>query len=185
MNRIILDLCGGTGSWSKPYKDAGYDVRLITLPLFDVTDEYVVQTCIKLKPYGILCASPCECWGMMGNCRWKERTKEYLVNHFEILIKNLRMIYECQPHFWTLENPPGKMSRFMGKHRFSFDPYEYGESYHKKTLLWGKFNPPTVPILLPERKITKKIADMTGANRKEERSVTPASFAQAFFEANP
>ena len=34
--RIILDLCGGTGSWSKPYKDAGYDVRLITLPDYDV-----------------------------------------------------------------------------------------------------------------------------------------------------
>ena len=24
--KVILDLCGGTGSWSKPYKDAGYDV---------------------------------------------------------------------------------------------------------------------------------------------------------------
>ncbi len=31
-SHIILDLCGGTGSWSKPYKDAGYDVRVITLP---------------------------------------------------------------------------------------------------------------------------------------------------------
>ena len=30
--RIILDLCGGTGSWSKPYQEAGYDVRIITLP---------------------------------------------------------------------------------------------------------------------------------------------------------
>ena len=35
--KIILDLCGGTGSWSKAYKDAGYDVRLITLPDHDVT----------------------------------------------------------------------------------------------------------------------------------------------------
>lgn len=26
---IILDLCGGTGSWSKPYAEAGYDVRII------------------------------------------------------------------------------------------------------------------------------------------------------------
>jgi hypothetical protein len=33
-DKIILDLCGGTGAWSKLYKDAGYDVRLITLPLF-------------------------------------------------------------------------------------------------------------------------------------------------------
>ena len=38
MNRdkIILDICGGTGAWSKPYKEAGYDVRVITLPEFDV-----------------------------------------------------------------------------------------------------------------------------------------------------
>ena len=37
MNPIILDLCGGSGSWSKPYVEAGYDVRLITLPDYDVT----------------------------------------------------------------------------------------------------------------------------------------------------
>ena len=35
-NKIIIDLCGGTGSWSKPYKDAGYDVRLVTFPKDDV-----------------------------------------------------------------------------------------------------------------------------------------------------
>ena len=28
-NKIILDLCGGTGAWSAPYKNHGYDVRLI------------------------------------------------------------------------------------------------------------------------------------------------------------
>lgn len=26
-DKIILDLCGGTGSWSRPYKEAGYDVE--------------------------------------------------------------------------------------------------------------------------------------------------------------
>ena len=35
-DKIIIDLCGGTGSWSKPYKDDGYDVRVITLPDNDV-----------------------------------------------------------------------------------------------------------------------------------------------------
>lgn len=38
MDKIILDLCGGSGSWSRPYKEAGYDVRLITLPDYDVLD---------------------------------------------------------------------------------------------------------------------------------------------------
>ena len=36
MSKLILDLCGGTGSWSKPYKEAGYDVRVITLPHYDL-----------------------------------------------------------------------------------------------------------------------------------------------------
>lgn len=36
MSKIILDLCGGTGSWSKPYRDAGYDVRVITLPRYNL-----------------------------------------------------------------------------------------------------------------------------------------------------
>ena len=31
MSKIILDLCGGTGAWSEPYKEAGYDVKVITL----------------------------------------------------------------------------------------------------------------------------------------------------------
>jgi hypothetical protein len=54
MTKIILDLCGGTGAWSKPYKDAGYDVRNITLP------EYDVRTYIPPdNVYGILVAPPC------------------------------------------------------------------------------------------------------------------------------
>ena len=36
MVKLILDLCGGTGSWSKPQRDNGYDVRVITLPENDV-----------------------------------------------------------------------------------------------------------------------------------------------------
>lgn len=61
-DKIILDLCGGTGSWSRPYVDAGYDVRVITLP------EYDVRT---YKPpefvYGILAAPPCTEFSVL-NC---------------------------------------------------------------------------------------------------------------------
>ena len=37
-DKIILDLCGGTAAWSNPYKKAGYDVRVITLPEYDVRE---------------------------------------------------------------------------------------------------------------------------------------------------
>ena len=53
MSKIILDLCGGTGSWSKPYKDAGYDVRVITLP--DDVRLYAPPDNV----HGILAAPPC------------------------------------------------------------------------------------------------------------------------------
>ena len=74
-NKIILDLCGGTGAWSKPYKDAGYDVRLITLPQFDIRETFMrgdgylifpmakqygdTMLIDKKRVYGILAAPPC------------------------------------------------------------------------------------------------------------------------------
>lgn len=58
MSKLILDLCGGTGSWSKPYKEAGYDVRVITLPHYDLFEtverereclNFIITRLAKLK----------------------------------------------------------------------------------------------------------------------------------------
>ncbi len=71
--KIILDLCGGTGAWSKPYKDAGYKIINITLPEFDVVNrvflgQYYLKFYRKEKRavkifyeniYGVLSAPPC------------------------------------------------------------------------------------------------------------------------------
>jgi hypothetical protein len=65
--KIILDLCGGTGSWSKPYRDAGYDVRLITLPDNDVMTYKLPDEPI----YGILAAPPCT---MFSDARTNAKT---------------------------------------------------------------------------------------------------------------
>lgn len=51
--KIILDLCGGTGSWSRFYLEAGYDVRNITLPEHDVLTYEPPE-----NVYGILAAPP-------------------------------------------------------------------------------------------------------------------------------
>ena len=52
--RVILDLCGGTGAWSRPYADAGYDVRVITLPEYDVR----LFRGLPYPVHGILAAPP-------------------------------------------------------------------------------------------------------------------------------
>lgn len=53
MGKVILDLCGGTGSWSRPYALNGYDVKVVTLPDYDVR-EFSYDGDV----YGILCAPP-------------------------------------------------------------------------------------------------------------------------------
>lgn len=50
---MVIDLCGGRGAWSRPYKDAGYEVVLVTLPLNDVRD-FVGMPGVR----GVLCAPP-------------------------------------------------------------------------------------------------------------------------------
>lgn len=72
-NKIILDLCGGTGSWAKPYREAGYDVKLITLPDWDIRKHRISKgqiqfwrkgyngwvEMVEIKDvYGILAAPP-------------------------------------------------------------------------------------------------------------------------------
>jgi len=82
-DKIILDLCGGTGSWSKPYKDAGYDVKVITPPEYDVTkvefnrlgmefqrcdlDNGKTLTVLYQDIFGILAAPPCTMFSIARN----------------------------------------------------------------------------------------------------------------------
>ena len=73
-DRVILDLAGGTGAWSKPYKEQGYTVYNITLPEYDILETDFLQNSfcfhhesnkhktiyIAYKDiYGILAAPPC------------------------------------------------------------------------------------------------------------------------------
>ena len=196
-DKIILDLCGGSGAWSKPYKDNGYNVKNITLPTYDITDENVVNFCINLNPYGILFACPCDIWSNAGVRFWKSRTSDEVLYHSIILIKGLRIIYESNPVFWCLENPIGKMKEFMGEPVYKFHPYVFGDAYTKKTYLWGKFNIPMFPLSTePKLKNPVKfggsnstknqtpISWISGKDRKERRAITPRGFANAFFEAN-
>ncbi len=196
MKKIILDLCGGTGAWSEPYKKAGYDVRVITLPKHDVR---------TYKPpnnvYGILAAPPCTMFSLANP---RAKTPRDFKEGIEIVKACLNIIWECRYKpkyrkdgclkFWALENPMGFLRQFLGKPPLTFDPCDYGNPYTKKTDLWGFFNlPKKNPVkLTKEEKYrcsqnTRKlpsISDITGSKQTSKRAVTPAGFAKAFFKAN-
>ncbi|HDL02490.1 MAG TPA: hypothetical protein ENH20_01500 [Candidatus Pacearchaeota archaeon] len=144
--KIILDLCGGTGAWSKPYLEAGYSVRNITLPDYDVRTYNPPK-----NVYGILVAPPCT---MFSLARTKAKKPRDLKEGMEIVRACLNIIWSCMEirqdtrkktlplKFWALENPNGMLKYFLGKPAFEFDPWQFGDEYKKKTYLWGWFNEP-------------------------------------------
>ena len=157
-DKIILDLCGGTGSWSKPYKDAGYDVRVITLPDNDVIEfakkihDYIPDNESGKYIYGVLSAPPCT---MFSFARTNAKKPRDLFEGMQCVRACLEVSWAIQEvqqdtrqkttrlKFWALENPYfGLLKNFLGKPAFTFDPWEFGDGYQKRTALWGHFNEP-------------------------------------------
>ena len=192
-NKIILDLCGGTGSWSKFYN---YE------PPKNV--------------YGILAAPPCTMFSIARNDKIAKEPRD-LREGMRIVNACLRIIHECLYDnfrygdnglkFWALENPySGYLKRFLGKPALVFDPYEYGDPYTKKTAIWGEFKEPKKHIVKPReyihncgardfvscvehfadlKQIPKGYLEKTGLSKRTVlRSMTPLGFAKAFYEAN-
>ena len=202
-NKIILDLCGGTGSWSKPYRNNGYDVRLITLPDYDVFSYEPPE-----NVYGILAAPTCTHFSF---ARLNAKTPRELKHSMKLIERCLQIIWQCQYtlskptalkttlQFWALENPRGFLRFFLGKPALEFQPWQYGDSYMKLTHLWGNFKPPqpnTVEYVktkfdqlnsreLPQLPDGYEYNPACGLNlRQVRRSITPSGFATAFFKAN-
>lgn len=175
--KIILDLCGGSGAWSKPYRDAGYDVRLV-----DANGGADVRDLEYLGPvHGILAAPPCTVFAASG-ARWP-RTAEEIRSALSIVDACLRVVAAHRPAWWALENPVGKLRRWLGPPRWRFDPADYGDPYTKRTLLWGDFAVPFVrPVVATDGSRLHRLSP--SPQRAALRSVTPAGFARAFFEAN-
>ena len=208
-DRIILDLCGGTGAWSNPYKKADYDVRIITLPENDVRTYQA-----PANVYGILAAPPCTEFSFAkSNAKYPRNMRAGM----EIVIACLRIIWEVQYNlptplakrtnlnFWALENPMGLLKRYLGNPVYKFNPHDFGDAYKKETGLWGYFNfpkkklckeyskdfihtikPNGKPLKKFDRLLTKEIhPEYYGKlTRQERRAITPNGFANAFFEAN-
>jgi len=132
-DKIILSLCSGSGSWEKPYVEAGYDVRSITLP-----DNDVRLYTPPANVYGILAAPPCTEFSTAKD--WA--IPRDIAGGLEIVNACLNIIESCKPKFWALENPAGLLKNYIGKPTYAFQPWWYGDAWTKKTMLWGEFNIP-------------------------------------------
>lgn len=180
-HRLILDLCGGSGSWSRPYAEAGYRVRLIDLP------EDVRLLRFPAEPvHGVLAAPPCTYFCRMRMCRgWP--TDDQLREGLSIVDACLRLVTACKPQWWALENPQGYLKCWLGEPVMKFDPWEFGDRWTKRTWLWGRFVPPmTNGSVIPAGPLIHRKKGRRGVAQSDaENAITPPGFARAFFEANP
>lgn len=231
--KIILDLCGGTGSWARPWKEAGFKVITITLPEYNVLRYEMNDGLITFERndyddmlpiyvpirgiYGILAAPPCT---MFSFARTNAKTPRDLKKGMECVRACLDIIWRIKEikqetgkktlplKFWALENPyHGFLPHFLGKPAFTFDPWEFGDGYQKRTALWGHFiDPKKSPVPMTDEAKAKaktnshlhtlgvkfdylKSKDIHPEafgkfDRQTRRSITPAGFAKAFYEAN-
>jgi len=198
---IILHLCADIGSDSRPYQDAGYDVRLIGRSI-GVENYHPPE-----NVHGVIANPVCTEFSVASGFH---KTGDYEKGMF-LVNECLRIIKECDPTFWTIENPAtGRLKDFLGKPVMTYEPWMFGSPWTKRTALWGKFNRPVpkyyrwqdVPknpdlYVRPGRpKPSMAFLHKSAKNSIREfdcfevaddmsfRSLCSQGFAQAFFDAN-
>lgn len=185
--KVILSLCDYTGNWSRPYAEAGYDVRLVDLKH---GDDVRLFKHIDAHVQGILAAPPCDSFSGSGAQYWPAKDADgRTLSSLSIVDACLRLVAIYRPVWWALENPVGRLRRWLGPPRLMFHPCDYGDAYTKKTCLWGEFTAPRRTPVEPVRVSSQGswVQRLGGKSErtKELRSATPMGFARAFFEANP
>tara|TARA_R110002020_G_scaffold8918_6_gene35794 strand:- start:1458 stop:2210 length:753 start_codon:yes stop_codon:yes gene_type:complete len=129
-DRLILDVCGGTGSWSKPYRDAGYTVIVLDPEAFtdnaggavcggegDVRDpRYHVKGCFGMPVHGILMSPPCTEFASSGARWWADKaanSPHLLEDAIAVAEACLNLVKVHEPKWWVLENPVGRFRRLL------------------------------------------------------------------------
>ena len=185
MGPLILSLCDHSGEWSRPYAEAGYDVRRVDLK--SGQDVRLLEH-VGEPVHGILAAPPCDHFALSGARWWEAKGNQAVLDGLAVVDACLRAVAIYRPIWWALENPVGRLRRWIGPPAWSFDPCDFGDPYTKRTHLWGHFTP---PCPLVSRQARQPVAATMGSmmhtmvRDKAKRSITPAGFARAFFEANP
>ncbi|RYC70095.1 DNA cytosine methyltransferase [Spirosoma sordidisoli] len=191
---ILISLFDQSGSWSNPYRNAGYDIIQIDLQLGTDVFSWDYSQIDRNQVVGILAAPPCTEFAALGAKWWKKKDPKLLAESIKLVDKTLEIICHFsqgqQFKFWVIENPVGRLDKCIpalkGKRLLSFQPCEFGDPYTKRTILWGHFSP---WLVRNHRKpvMGSKMHRLYGGKSertKRLRSITPSGFADAFFQAN-
>lgn len=200
MKSIVLSLCDRTGVMVQPWLEAGYECWIVDLqhpPGRHLEGNLVrvgcdVRTFNWSTPDGlqqpaiVFAFPPCTNLSVSGARWFKDKGLEALHDSLGLVVA-CKQICERSSAPWMLENPVGVLSSYWRKPDYIFQPWQYGDTYTKRTCLWtgrGFVMPVAWQRTKPDD-VTSAIYLMPpSADRGDKRSVTPAGFSRAVFEAN-
>ncbi|MDD2892576.1 MAG: DNA cytosine methyltransferase [Halothiobacillaceae bacterium] len=198
-DKVVLSFFDLSGEWSKPWEEAGYQVFRFDIQADPDMGDINKFSCEffnewfgdfdGMEIYAILAACPCTDFAVSGARHFAAKDADgRTVSSVQLVSQTLAAIEYFKPVIWALENPVGRIAELTGlpEWRLSFDPNHLGDTYTKKTLIWGRFNAdlPIAPVEPTEgSKMHMKYGGKSIAT-KNARSVTPEGFAYAFFQAN-
>lgn len=206
MKPVLISLFDYTGNWSKPYKNAGWNVIKHDLKtgqcIFEDTIPAAIADNLEGRTVtGIIAANPCTDFAGSGARWWKEKDNmpapydgeipfDNRLDFFAGMVQATLFVVELlKPKFYCIENPVGRIHKVcpeIGKPKMYFQPWHYGDTYTKKTALYGNFNTslPTNPVFPFEG--SKMHSQYGGKSEKTKaaRSITPVGFSNAFYAAN-
>lgn len=207
---IIISLFDYSGSWSLPYKKAGYLVIQVDIKLGIDILTWDYKFIDRNRVAGILAAPPCTDYTVSGNRFWKQKdTNGSTALSNSLVSKTLEIVAYFNPEFFAMENPKGRLKRMLAGNyepgepkiivpaslqkllmepALKFNPCDYGDNWTKETYLWGWFNAlekyKTLPHRWTEQGSWSQQLGGKSEKTKEIRSLTPGGFARAMFNAN-
>lgn len=187
--RTVISLFDASGVLAQPWHEAGYNVVAYDLQTGADISEFNAENLLEQhgndEVWAILAQPPCTDFASSGAQWWKDKDADGRTEASNELVRQvLRTVELFRPPVWVMENPVGRIAKLnkLPEPTLSFDPWNFGDPYTKRTLLWGKFqnNLPTAPV---EPVDGSKMHRMS-SSAKYERSLTSEPFAYALFMAN-
>lgn len=129
---------------------------------------------------------PCTDVAVSGARWFKDKGIGGLIDALRLFDVSIRLA-EWSGAPYLIENPVSTISTYWRKPDYSFQPWEYGDLYTKKTCLWtgNGFRMPLPQFRRKPVGVIEKIWKMPPSkDRSLKRSETPIGFAKAVFEAN-
>ena len=139
----LWELCSGTGSVGKPWREAGHEVLSLDIDPkseADITCDILSweYTDFALEPPDVIwCSPPCTQYSI---ARSKAKTPRDLEGADAIVQRCKDIIRYWNPKIWFIENPQTSLLKtrpvIQGLPYVDLDYCQYGAPYRKRTRLW-------------------------------------------------